>query len=188
MLINGDDVPFAVYPSAVPDEVCDAILNEVVGLTGSAGEVGGGDPTLRRSTVAFLGTTHWVAELLHGAAVRANAEAGWHLDLLGPEAVQVARYATGDSYGWHIDSYTDGEQSRKLSMSLQLTDGAMYEGGDLQFARFGIPELETLDVPAAGRKRGSIIVFPSYLMHRVQPVRDGVRCSVVAWIRGPRFR
>ncbi|MEC7191643.1 MAG: 2OG-Fe(II) oxygenase [Pseudomonadota bacterium] len=37
-------------------------------------------------------------------------------------------------------------------------------------------------------KRGDVIVFPSYLHHRVKPVTKGVRYSIVAWYGGPPFK
>ncbi len=65
-------------------------------------------------------------------------------------------------------------------MTLQLTDGAAYQGGDLEF-----PWPAVL---AGQRELGSILVFPSYLAHRVTPVTAGVRRSLVAWACGPSFR
>ena len=38
------------------------------------------------------------------------------------------------------------------------------------------------------RPRGSVIVFPSFVWHRVKPVTKGVRYSVVAWYGGPPFK
>jgi PKHD-type hydroxylase len=40
----------------------------------------------------------------------------------------------------------------------------------------------------APRKRGTLILFPSFLIHRVTPVNSGVRESMVSWISGPNFR
>jgi PKHD-type hydroxylase len=37
-------------------------------------------------------------------------------------------------------------------------------------------------------KTGSVIVFPSYVHHRVKPVTKGTRYSVVAWYGGPPFK
>ena len=36
-------------------------------------------------------------------------------------------------------------------------------------------------------KRGRIIFFPSYLIHRVNPVTRGIRKSIVIWVIGPKF-
>jgi PKHD-type hydroxylase len=65
-------------------------------------------------------------------------------------------------------------------MSIQLTDGSKYEGGDLRF--------QTATDEPAPRGVGSLVVFPSYLVHRVDPVTKGARLSLVSWIAGPPFR
>ena len=38
------------------------------------------------------------------------------------------------------------------------------------------------------RKKGSILIFPSFVEHRVTPVTKGVRKSLVGWYEGPKFR
>ena len=37
-------------------------------------------------------------------------------------------------------------------------------------------------------KKGTIIVFPSYLVHRVKPVVKGTRYSLVVWFCGEPFK
>ena len=56
-----------------------------------------------------------------------------------------------------------------------------YEGGDF-FMFFGfdklIPELH---------QRGSLLVFPSHLYHKVTPVNSGKRITLSTWLQGPNF-
>lgn len=33
-----------------------------------------------------------------------------------------------------------------------------------------------------------VTFFPSYVMHRVKPVTEGVRYSLVCWVSGPSFK
>jgi PKHD-type hydroxylase len=40
----------------------------------------------------------------------------------------------------------------------------------------------------AHRARGTLVAFPSYLLHRVTPITSGTRKSLVAWVSGPVFR
>jgi PKHD-type hydroxylase len=74
---------------------------------------------------------------------------------------------------------------RKVSAVLQLSDPKTYEGGRLKLQNtytadfFEPPEFEA---------RGSIVVFPSFLLHQVTPVTKGNRYSAVAWATGPQFR
>ena len=96
------------------------------------------------------------------------------------EGAQVARYAPGGHYDWHVDVGEQLQSARKLSLSIQLSDGSEYEGGDFRF-------LGPTDAPAP-RARGSLIAFPSFVTHRVEPVTQGERLSLVSWISGPPFR
>jgi PKHD-type hydroxylase len=69
---------------------------------------------------------------------------------------------------------------RKISMSIQLTDGSQYDGGDI--------EIHGPPLTVAPRSIGSVVVFPSYALHRVTTVTRGVRHSLVVWAAGPPFR
>ena len=148
-------------------------------------EVGYGvDKNIRRSQVSWLTNapdTEWVFEKLAYVASKINAQ-HFRFDLTGfGDALQLTNYDQSEHgmYGWHQD-YGMGI-SRKLSMVLQLTDPAEYEGGNLQ--------VMTKDTPDTVRKqRGLIALFPSYIVHQVTPVTQGNRQSLVAWVAGPAFR
>jgi len=120
------------------------------------------------------------------AALVADANAvNFRFDIVGlGEPIQLARYEATDQghYDWHQDFGNTSGVSRKLSLTVQLTDGDKYEGGELQIFRVAN------DVLIAPRERGSVIVFPSYQLHRVTPVTKGVRHSLTAWVSGPAFR
>jgi PKHD-type hydroxylase len=66
-------------------------------------------------------------------------------------------------------------------MSLILSDSSSYEGGKFTM-KLGEDEFE---VP---QKRGRIIFFPSFFLHKIHPVTKGIRKSIVAWVEGPKFR
>jgi PKHD-type hydroxylase len=70
---------------------------------------------------------------------------------------------------------------RKLSFTLVLSDTKTFKGGDLEFDTGG-------PYVAAEQKRGRIIAFPSFVKHRVTPIKKGVRKSVVWWVLGPKFK
>jgi PKHD-type hydroxylase len=162
-----------------------AALDGLEHLASTASEVGetGGGGTKRRSKVRFLDYELWLYSRIVETVARVNAQY-WHFDLAGVcELVQLARYEADDKgeYDWHQD-FGNNTSSRKLSLSVQLTDDTAYEGGDLQiFKAAG----EVMNAP---RQRGTFIVFPSYQLHRITPVTRGVRHSLVAWISGPAFR
>lgn len=116
-------------------------------------------------------------------AIRALNNQTYRFDLMGfsePFQYLVYQGAEGGHFTWHVDN-GHLPAPRKLSASLQLTDGALYEGCDLEFQ--GGSQVE-----AASRQRGALVVFPSYVLHRVTPIRSGTRKAVVIWTTGPNFR
>jgi PKHD-type hydroxylase len=109
--------------------------------------------------------------------------------------IQPLQYSVYDSnanghYEWHQDwgsavfDPNRPELCRKLSFTLQLSDPADYEGGRLEinygqdYARESEFYLE----------QGSLISFPSYMLHRISPVTRGTRKSLVGWCVGSDYR
>ena len=45
-----------------------------------------------------------------------------------------------------------------------------------------------MGTPEGFKAQGSVLVFPSYLVHRVSEITKGTRRSLVNWIEGPRWR
>lgn len=182
MLINGDDVPVAVLPRVVPEEVCAAVLAEAARPPAP----GARDEAPHR-VITALGPGHWTARLLYDLSCRANTTVRWHLALSGCESAQVAAYAPGEHHDWHVDTLSHGDRVRKLSVVLQLDPADAYVGGDVQLSRFGAPSPTPLALPRELREQGSVLVFPAYLLHRVTPVTSGLRRALVAWVLGPRY-
>jgi PKHD-type hydroxylase len=85
-------------------------------------------------------------------------------------------------YDWHVDMGNSSNSSpRKLSLVMQLSDPDEYEGGELQL-------MSSADPMTIEKKKGFIVVFPSYMLHKVTPVTSGTRKSLVIWIAGPPFK
>ena len=68
--------------------------------------------------------------------------------------------------------------SRKVSFSLGISDENDYEGGELLLKKDRNPRPFKLD-------RGEIIIFPSWMLHKVTPVTKGLRKVIVGWGIGP---
>lgn len=113
----------------------------------------------------------------------ANQQAGWNYILSGQEDTQLLRYKSTDEgfYDWHMDAAPpkDGIQ-RKLSCVILLNSSSEFEGGELQIK--GVEDQLLLE------KTGSIVVFPSFMEHKVFPVTKGVRYTAVTWALGPAFK
>jgi PKHD-type hydroxylase len=124
----------------------------------------------------------WLYERVWAAAQECN-RLFFCVDVGGVESeLQLARYDATDQgfYGWHTD-FAGNRPLRKLSISIQLSNGEDYEGGDLEL----MYDKQPLGLD---RTRGAFIVFPSFMVHRVTPVTRGTRWSLVAWIGGRRWR
>ena len=156
----------------------------------------------RNSNIVWLNDT-WIYKEIHPYIHDANRLAGWNYDWNFSESCQFTKYKLNQYYDWHCDSWdkpydkSDDSNShgkiRKLSMTCQLTDGSEYEGGELQFdCRNYDPHMRDEDKHVLTVKeilpKGSIVVFPSFVWHRVQPVTKGTRYSLVVWNLGYPFK
>jgi len=146
-------------------------------------------PDIRTSSTSWIDLTadsSWLYDRLAYIARCLNGKF-YRYDLFGfNEHMQFTIYNSDDKghYTWHIDTSSGPENTlapRKLSMVLQLSDPEDYEGGDLEL--YGSSLITTVT-----KKRGLVVAFPSYILHRVTPVTKGTRISLVVWITGPAFR
>ena len=124
----------------------------------------------------------WIYATLADAISQANNE-HFQFDLTYLTALQYTVYNGNDhsNYQKHLDV---GRQfpNRKLSFSVQLSDDAEYTGGDLRFHYIkNQPEV-------APREKGTVVFFPSWIVHDVTPVIQGTRRSLVGWVNGPNFK
>lgn len=131
-------------------------------------------------------SSKFITDVLWYFAREANRNAfGFDIDYL-PD-IQYTKYTATENgkYDWHHDTFWGNPSAydRKLSIVIQLTDPSEYEGGDFEI------DPQYAQLPADQVKaKGSVIVFPSFLIHRVTPVTKGERRSLVSWIQGPKFR
>lgn len=139
----------------------------------------------REGSVAFLPQSTGSAaihQLIRNHVPKINAD-HFGFDLTGfGEHLQYARHVSGKGhYGWRVDSRPGVTRLRKLSIIVQLTDEAAYDGGDVEFQGPGA-------ITRLPRKQGTFAIFSPFLLHRVTAVTRGERRSLVAWITGPPFR
>ena len=122
-----------------------------------------------------------------------------------PDSLQYTTYyGDGGHYDWHVDGGSDHNsvytkentkwrnyygKVRKLSMTVNLSDENDYEGGDLMFKiGSGFDGKKDTEVCEAIKKKGSIVVFPSFIHHKISPINSGNRYSLVMWTLGKPFR
>ena len=117
----------------------------------------------------------------------ANKKADWYFQLTGFEPFQYSIYEKDDHYNWHIDSHArpyDNGLIRKLSFTLCLSDD--YEGGDFELCKPN-PKPEKHLFKKYKLKKGTMIIFPSFVWHKVNPVLSGIRKTLVGWVIGKSF-
>jgi len=135
--------------------------------------------------------TDWIFERFNAAVTRINNR--WYgLTLNGYDSFQYTEYygERQGKYDWHMDLHLGAEnlpadmiEPRKLSVSLLLNEpGVDFKGGEFQVNLGNEAEART-----AEQRKGRILAFPSWMIHRVTPVTEGVRRSLVAWVTGPKF-
>ena len=204
------------FKSALTPKFCDEVIayanqqKEVIALTGGYEkkkklnkEEIKNLQRKRKSDLVWLNDT-WIYKELHPYVQQANIQAGWNFDWNFSESCQFTKYKHNQYYDWHCDSWEkpynkknkndpNHGKIRKLSMTCQLSDGSEYQGGELEF------DFRNYDPPMRDEAKhkvqckeilpkGSIIVFPSFVWHRVKPVTSGTRYSLVVWHLGYPFR
>lgn len=174
-----------MFSGELPDQFCENIVQTFSKLPEQHATTFGGQKDHRRSKVRWVEGEHGLREIMLKYVVQANTEFCVDIHHLISE-LQFTEY-DGEykgKYDLHhdIDWNADKPYDRKLSIVIQLSDPGNYEGGNLSFSEVENPKSEEL------KKRGTIIVFPSYLQHSVSPVTSGVRHSLVSWVWGPRWR
>ena len=125
--------------------------------------------------------TDWIFRRVSEIVVNLNNRF-FNFDISGlNEGFQFTNYKSpGDKYGKHIDKGY-GYPVRKLSLSIQLTDPNEYEGGELIL-------YEHESGQKMSKQQGDLVLFPSYMLHKVKPVTKGERNSLVGWVTGKQLR
>ena len=114
----------------------------------------------RNSNVTWL-DDRWIYKEIHPYLKAANKESGWNFQIKYSQACQFTKYKLNQYYDWHDFRDYDPplrDESQHLKKAIEI-----------------LP-------------KGSIIVFPSFVWHRVKPVRQGVRYSLVSWHVGDPFK
>ena len=131
--------------------------------------------------------TNWVWQRLINNVISAN-NYWWNYELVGIlEPIQLICYDstnTSDQIPDNCDLHIDNEYPlsfRKISFSVELSDPNSYEGGKLSLYVQKDPKI----LP---RGRGTMIMFPSFILHEVTPIIQGKRWAVIGWVGGPQFR
>jgi len=203
------------FQSALTPRFCDELIKygksqqEQLALTGGqTDKVNKGKPLddkdiidlkkKRDSNIVWL-NDRWIYKEIQPFIHQANRLAGWNFDWDFSESCQFTKYKLNQFYDWHCDSWESAYANkdnpdtfgkiRKLSVTCSLSSPEDYEGGELEFDfRNMDPDKQSVRKCAEIKPRGSIVVFPSHVWHRVKPVTKGTRYSLVIWNLGYPFK
>ena len=180
---------FYKIPSDLPDDILDSLCKQCESFEEAmeASTVKGNivNESIRISKTHWIPTDHWISGVMAHIVREANDNL-FKFDLTRwASKIQYTVYdGKGSNYGWHEDSMNSvffENEVRKLSISLLLSDPEDYEGGELQLLSAG-------NMASYRAPKGTAIVFPSPTVHRVRPLKSGIRRSLVGWYGGPGWR
>jgi len=182
------DHPFTTWNDSVSSEEVERIIKMAEDQDKRSAIIGDHklDNDYRSSKVAWFRygpETEWMFDRIAHIIGSINSQF-YGFDLHGLcEDLQFTEYYASEKghYDWHQDCGPNTSSPRKMSIVIQLSDPADYDGGDLQL-------LSSREPTSVDKKLGLAAVFPSFMLHRVTPVTRGTRRSLVAWIAGPKFR
>jgi PKHD-type hydroxylase len=168
-----------IFENFLSHEECDFILNKCKEeLTLSDAKVYHDNSnntftkTTRKSSIGWISDLGFLNERLTKKLRETFNINGMEVTGLGP--FQFTEYKEGEYFDWHTDSTNVVYRDRFTSIVIQLNN--TYEGGVLE-----IKNLKGEIVPIEN-KIGTLYIFNSRLLHRVRPVNNGIRYSLVNWV------
>ena len=182
-----------MWKAVLSDDEVSAIIKECEyynpedAKIGADAKVSKSKSDVRRSTVRWVDVndtnSKFIYDLIWRYAEQANRDAfGFDINYLRDVQYTVYEAKEEGFYNWHVDTFwgADTCSDRKLSVTIQLSDAKDYKGGDFKIEeQYEAPDAKDL------KQKGTIFIFPSFIYHMVEPVTQGTRKSLVAWIEGP---
>jgi PKHD-type hydroxylase len=141
--------------------------------------------SIRKSNISWIfpdENTEWIFRKITDVVTSANDQF-FKFNIHGlNEGFQFTHYkAPGGHYDQHIDKFYGG-MIRRLSFTILLNNKEDFKGGEFEI-------YEGKDGRIVKEQEiGNMLIFPSYVMHRVSPVTKGERYSLVGWITGDNIK
>jgi len=196
------------FKSAIPHKICNDIIKYANQLRDQIAVTGGINnkkqfkdlKKQRDSNIVWL-DEKWIYKEIHPYVNIANKNAGWNFQWDWSESCQFTKYKKEQFYDWHRDAWDQPynrknekdpshKKIRKLSVTVSLSDEKDYKGGELEFD-FKNTDMRTKPEIIKCKEvlpKGSLVVFPSFVWHRVCPVKKGERYSLVIWSCGDPYK
>ena len=180
-------------PNAVSSELCDEILEKCNKLEKHEGDINEhgefNSKSIRKSKIAWV-HDHNIKNIIYDLGCFINYNAFWFNLYSNSNTfdVQFTEYSEEyeGTYDWHLDSISNNPYifDRKLSIILLLNSMADYEGGNICIKTGQNTQNDDL----MNLSKGTVVAFPSFLLHKIEPITKGTRNSLVAWLNGPAWQ
>jgi len=123
-------------------------------------------------------STEWIYERIAAVVDECNSQV-FQFHLSGfVEPLNINQFNVNQGYGWHND-LGNNVMTRKLAVVAFLSSEDSYRGGGLEFL--------TATKSKCPQSQGTVVIFPSFVPHRVTKVTKGTRHTMVGLIHGPAF-
>jgi len=180
------DYNFWHFPDAMTPEAAKKLIESLEAqVQGEDAQIGMGadgvvNKEIRDVKRVTLPSYRGVGATMAGMGLSANQQA-WKFDVTHSNQTDYLKYDVEGHYHAHVDTFInpDDAECRKLTVLMFLNDD--FEGGKL-FLQNGH---EKIYPPQSA---GTCLVFPSFMLHGVEPVTKGIRRSIVTWLVGPWFK
>ena len=175
----------AVFPNHISNEGCsklietysqDSIDKELPYIGGNFEKI---DRNIRDVERVMLPQNVGIGATLTATGLNAN-HYWWKYNITHANQTELLIYKPDGHYNPHVDTFhAHSDETRKLTALAFLNDD--YEGG-----KFFLNSDGNLIYPP--QEKGTVLIFPSYMVHGVEPVTKGIRYSAVTWLVGPYFK
>jgi len=180
-----EEILYWYVPNAIADVSCDQMMQKFEAVDSHKAFVGDGDDgvvDLAIRDVNKIQITHelGIGATLSGMGMNINQRA-WKFDITHSNQAEYLKYDANGHYKTHVDTFCcpGANETRKLTVLAFLNDD--FEGGKLYLENGH----ERIYPP---QEKGTVLVFPSFMNHGVEPVTNGIRRSIVTWLVGPWFK
>lgn len=95
--------------------------------------------------------------------------------------LNVYNWVNKGEYSWHADKVLNEPYDIKLTAILNVGTEELIGGNFELFLNEPIV-IEEINEP------GTLLVFPSFIQHRVTPVTSGERVTISRWVNGPTYK
>jgi PKHD-type hydroxylase len=172
--------PLIIIDDFLSADQCQAAIEYGMQFPSRIAGIGEGEinEEIRKNLIYNMPSNRGVPAMMTGAAFDANWDV-FKFDITHVEQSDLLEYGPGGHFERHMDCYLrkNDHSMRKLTSLIILND--QYEGGELTiYHQQGSATLTSADM-------GSLLIFPSYVEHKVAPVTSGVRYTLVNWLLGP---